>query len=346
MPGHDIVVVGASAGGVEALSNLVRDLHEDLPAALFVVLHLPPHATSVLPAILSRKGQLPAAHAIDGEPIRPGHIYVAPPNAHLLLVGDQVRLSHGPRENGHRPAIDPLFRSAARAFGPRVVGVVLSGTLDDGTAGLIAIKGYGGTTIVQDPADALYDGMPRSAIESANVDRVLPVWGIAAAIDVLARTPAPEQEADPVSDPINYEVDISELDPDAVHGDERPGEPSVFTCPDCHGTLFQLNEGDLVRFRCRVGHAYSAGNLLAAESEAVETALWTSLRTLLETAALRREVARRMRRRGNEMTADRMERDADIAERDAETLRRLLFVDATGDEIAPDELGGQSQTGT
>src|SRR5207244_2427388 len=166
MPGRDIIVVGASAGGVEALATLVRGLPADLPAAVFVVLHVPPHGTSVLPQILTRAGRLPAKHAVDGEAIQAGRIYVAPPDHHLLVKPGYVRVAHGPRENGHRPAVDALFRTAARTYGHRVAGVVLTGVLDDGTAGLIAVKLRGGAALVQHPDDALYDGMPRSALDN------------------------------------------------------------------------------------------------------------------------------------------------------------------------------------
>ena len=174
MSGHDMITIGASAGGVEALTELVRGLPVDLPASVFVSLHVPPHGTSMLPQILSRRGPLPAHHARDGEPIEPGRIYVAPPDLHLLIHQGVVRLSRGPRENGFRPAIDPLFRTAARWHGPRVVGVILSGTLDDGTAGLLAIKERGGFAVVQDPDDALFPGMPRNAMDVVHVDHVLP----------------------------------------------------------------------------------------------------------------------------------------------------------------------------
>ncbi len=190
MPGHDVIVVGASAGGVEALDRLVAALPDDLPASLFVVLHVPPTGRSALPDILRRHCRLPVAHAIDGEAVKPGQVYVAPPDQHLLVADGQVRLGRGARENGHRPAIDPLFRSAAREYGPRVVGVVLSGVLDDGTAGLAAVKAGGGVAIVQEPADAMYPAMPQHALENVAVDHVLAAGEIAAALDRLAREPA------------------------------------------------------------------------------------------------------------------------------------------------------------
>jgi two-component system chemotaxis response regulator CheB len=185
--GHDVVVVGASAGGVEALSRLVRDLPPDFRAAVFVVLHVPASGTSVLPAILDRHGSLHAAHAVDGEDVKPGRIYVAPPDRHVLVHGSSVRVERGPKENGARPAIDPLFRSAAASCGPRVVGVILSGTLADGAAGLAAVKLRGGATIVQDPRDALYPAMPRNAIVEVGPDSILTAAEIGPALVELTR---------------------------------------------------------------------------------------------------------------------------------------------------------------
>ncbi|HET8632488.1 MAG TPA: chemotaxis protein CheB [Thermomicrobiales bacterium] len=210
MPGHDIIVVGASSGGVEALTRLVGGLPDDLPAAVFVVLHVPPTATSMLPRILMRYGPLPARHAADGDPIRRGEILVAPPDRHLLVQRGRVRVLRGPRENRHRPAVDPLFRSAAYAYGPRVVGVVLSGALDDGTAGLLAIKRRGGLAVVQDPAEALFPGMPESAVGHVAVDHCLPVAQMGPLQAGLAREPAPEEGAFPVPRDLELEVGRTE----------------------------------------------------------------------------------------------------------------------------------------
>jgi two-component system chemotaxis response regulator CheB len=190
MPGHDIIVMGASAGGVEALREIVRGLPADLSAAIFVVLHLPSDATSVLPDILKRAGRLPAFHPKDLDAIEPGRIYVAQPDCHLLIKRGQVRLVRGPKENSARPAIDPLFRTAARYYARRVIGVVLSGTLDDGTAGLLDIKLRGGIAVVQEPADAIYSGMPRSALENVEVDHCVPASEIASLLTRLVNEPA------------------------------------------------------------------------------------------------------------------------------------------------------------
>ncbi len=334
IPGRDIIVIGASAGGVEALSQLVGQLPADLPASIFVVLHLPVHIPSLLPQILDRRGPLPVGHPADGESIRPERIYIAPPDFHLLLEPDRIRLIRGPRENGHRPAVDPMFRSAARSFGPRVVGVVLSGTLDDGTAGLAAIKQQGGLAIVQDPAEALYSGMPRSALESVAVDHILPVGGIAGLLDRLARQPVQvASEDEPVSQKIRKESEMAAFDMDAIEDVDRPGRPSTFGCPDCGGTLWELQAGDLVRFRCRVGHAWTANGLLAEQSTGIETALWTALRALEERAVLCKRVADRMRASGLETSATRFQKQASDSRQRAAILRQVLITEpATSDD--------------
>lgn len=189
MAGRDIIVVGFSAGGVTALARVVANLPQGLPASILVVHHFPPSSVSALPRILERAGRLPAAHAVHDEPILPGRIYVAPPDRHLLL-DQKVVLARGPRENGHRPAIDPLFRTAAKAYGPRVIGVLLSGTLHDGTAGIMMIKQYGGLAVVQAPGDAMYSGMPSSAIAHALVDYTVPVAEMGQLLVRLVEDPA------------------------------------------------------------------------------------------------------------------------------------------------------------
>lgn len=252
--GHDIVVVGASAGGVEALIRLVERLVFGLPAAGFVVLHVPGDGTSVLPQILARSGSLPATQAIDGEPIVCGRIYVAPPDHPLLVHHKQVRVAHGPRENRHRPAVDPLFRTAARAYGERVIGVILWGSLDDGTAGLLAIKARGGITVVQEPADALFTGMPRSALDCVSVDHVLAAQEIGAVLATLTRRSV-TGKGTKMSGAMATEAARAELDPAPMQRAERPGVPSPFSCPECGGVLWELQEEALTRFQSRTGHA-------------------------------------------------------------------------------------------
>jgi two-component system, chemotaxis family, protein-glutamate methylesterase/glutaminase len=319
---HGIVVVGASAGGVEALADLAASLPGDLSAAVFVVLHLPATGTSALPEILHRHGPLPAAHVRDGEPIRPGRIYVAPPDHHVLLRTGHVHLSRGPRENGHRPAIDPLFRSAAREYATRVIGLVLSGALDDGTAGLLAIKSRSGIAVVQDPADALYPGMPSNALEHVPVDHVLPATSMGELLARLVADPA-EPPSDPAPTGMQVEVEMEGFSLEAFEGN-HPGRPSGFSCPDCNGVLWQIRDGDLERFRCRVGHAWSPEGLLTQQSEALEAALWVALRSLEERAALARRLAEPARQRGHSITATRFEEQAAEAQQAARLVRDLL----------------------
>ena len=323
MPDHGIVVVGASAGGVEALIELAGSLTSDLPAAVFVVMHLPAAGTSALPEILRRHGPLPAAHVKDGEPIRPGRIYVAPPDHHVLVRTGHVHLSRGPRENGHRPAVDPLFRSAAREYGTRVIGLVLSGALDDGTAGLLAIKSRGGTAVVQDPADALYPGMPGNALQHVAADHVLAAASMGKLLARLVADPAkPSPDAAP-SD-MRVEVDMEGFSLEAMEGG-HPGRPSGFSCPDCNGVLWQIRDGGLDRYRCRVGHAWSPESLLTQQSEALEAALWVALRSLEERAALARRLAEPARRRGYSITATRFDEQAAEAQQAARLVRDMLL---------------------
>ena len=234
-----LVVVGASAGGVQALRALAAELPADFPCALLVVLHVGAHP-SILPRLLSRSGALSATHAVDGEPYRPGHIHVAPPDHHLLVDGARLRLARGPKEHHARPAIDPLFRSAALAHGPGVVGVVLTGRLDDGTAGLQAIKAGGGITVVQDPADAIEPSMPASALRHVQVDHCVPLAGIGALLDSLVRTDVAPRAAAPeieVASTMTHEHALSLSLGDPMQHLQAIAAPSPFVCPDCSGGL-------------------------------------------------------------------------------------------------------------
>jgi len=324
LPGHDIIVVGASAGGVEALTQLARRLPVDLPAAVFVVLHIPAQGPSYLPDLLSRAGPLPAAHPEDGEPIKRGRIYVAPPDNRLLIEDSSVRVVRGPMEKRYRPAVDPLFRSAAREHGPRVVGVVLSGALDDGTAGLLAVKKQGGIAVVQEPREAAFQGMPRSALENVEVDYRLPIAEIASLVARLAKETPKEKLAGRVPEQIDIEVKVAAMEDTDTNLVGKIGKPSVFSCPDCHGILYEIHNGEVLRFRCQVGHAYSADSMLSAQTEALERALWAACRSLEERADLVRKLAERAHGRNNPKLAARFEARAQEAEEHADTLRSIL----------------------
>lgn len=345
MPGHNIIVIGASAGGLEAIIQLVSGLPPDLPAAIFVVVHFPSHGTSILPQILNRSGALLAAHPEDGDRIQNGHIYVALPDHHLLVKRGYVRLVRGPRENSHRPAIDPLFRTAARAYGPQVVGVVLSGVLDDGTAGLLAVKPQGGVAVVQDPKSALYAGMPESAIANVRVDYILSLADLAPTLVDLAAKPVIEG-VKAVSEEMESETDMAELDLAALQRHERPGTPSGFGCPECGGALWELREGDLIRFRCRIGHALSAESLLAEQSDGMESALWSALRALEESAALADRLADRAYKRNHPLTAERFAARAQDAAESAALIRQALLkseATATTEPVLAESASDQTE---
>lgn len=323
MPERDIVVVGASAGGVQALAGLAQTLPEGFPAAVFVVLHLPPRGTSVLPEILARAGSLPSAAARNGEPIQPGRIYVCPPDHHLLIEPGRIVLSRGPRENNHRPAIDPLFRSAALAYRHRVISVVLSGTLDDGTLGSLEVKRLGGVTVAQAPDDALYPDMPRNAIEGGAIEYVRPINEIGPLLERLTHEPVP---AAPALTPGHTEVERIEIARARVDTADAPvpGTPSVFVCPDCGGTLWETHEGEVTHFRCRVGHAFGPDSLLEAKSVNVESALWTALRALDEKGALIQRLRDRAADQGWNHARQRYERALRHTDESADLLRRVI----------------------
>lgn len=327
MAGHDIIVVGASAGGVEALSALVAELPDDLPAAVFIVLHMGPHSATALPQILGRRTKLRVEHARDGEPVELNRVYVAPPDHHLLLAGAKIRVANGPRENGHRPSVDTLFRSAAASYGPRVTGVVLSGTRDDGTAGLRAIHDRGGVAMVQDPEEAMFPGMPQSAMAGDDPDYVLPVGAMGDLLSELARD-EPAQEGRSATMPDELDAELRWANPDLAWSApvEPPlGTPSGFTCPECHGSLWEIEDEGFPRYRCRVGHGFSAESLIVTQRTDVEAALWTAYRALEERVALFRRLADRAHGRHAEITAEYFRTEAADVGRQAEILRAVLW---------------------
>jgi two-component system chemotaxis response regulator CheB len=341
MPGRDVVVVGFSAGGVEAMVRLAAALPHDLPAAVLVVHHFPANSVSALPSILSRAGPLPAVHAVHEQVLHPGRIYIAPPDRHMLIVENRIHLSRGPRENGHRPAVDPLFRTAARSFGRRVVGVLLSGSLDDGTVGLMAVKRHGGLAVVQDPDEALYPAMVESAMERVGVDVVSPVQDIAQLLTRLTREPVASQEGETAMLPEEEEVqDPAESGTAAIADGPLPGPPTALTCPDCGGAIWEQAEGDVVRYRCHVGHAYTVDSMVGAQAALVETALWTAVRALEEKAQLSRRLAERSRKRGLHRLAQRYAEAVQSAELGSSSIRHLLL-NGTADPVTA-ESGGQA----
>ena len=340
MATHDIVLIGASAGGVEAISSIVAELPEDLRAAVLVVLHLS-RGRSVLPEILGRVGRLPAAHPRDGDTLYFGRIYVAPPDHHMTVEGSTVRVQQGPTENGVRPAVDPLFRSAARSFGSRVIAIILTGSLDDGTAGMAAVKEAGGVTIVQDPAEAFAPSMPRSAVDFVGVDHIVPLREIPLLIDTFTRERAPSTMTETRGPHlIPLESDLPDQ-PIAVHPEDRPGRVSVFSCPECHGSLWEVDEGGLLRFRCRVGHIYSPDSMMASQTDSVDRALWAALRSLEERAALTRRLSERARARRHLGLARAFEQRAYAAEEHAAVVKEMILSRGAG-HVVPDHTADES----
>lgn len=317
----NLVVIGASAGGLDALLAIIEAVRADLPAAIIIAVHTRAERDGMLPRILSRRSEAPVAFARHGDRLHNGHIIVVPPDVHLIIDRDRVVLHRGPTENGFRPAIDPLFRSAARTGGGRVIGVILSGALDDGTVGLKRIKEAGGVAIVQDPDDAAVPSMPLSAIRAVEVDYVVPASQIGRLIGELAgelsagrATMAKRGESEPQRDT----TEIEDMD-------EEFGPPTGLTCPDCGGALWEIKDGKLVRYRCHVGHQYLQESLDAEQRDMVEGALWTAVRSLEERAELRERLARRAEQGGTPAAASRFLDSARDAKQQATTIRELLL---------------------
>jgi two-component system chemotaxis response regulator CheB len=325
MPERDIFVIGASAGGVETLIQLCKKLPDHLKAALFVAIHLPITTPSLLPRILSRAGMLPAVHPKDGEPIQTDTIYVAPPDFHLEILPGFIHLSHGPTENGYRPSIDTLFRTAAQSYGPRVVGIVLSGMLSDGSLGLQAIHEVGGMTVVQDPQDALYPSMPESALRNGAIDKVLPLAGIAKEIVQLAGTPASLSQINPETNLAAPNIAVrARNDQKEFRQASDNSLRSLLTCPSCGGVLWEMHEGKQAVYICQTGHRFSLESMLENQSQAMETALWAAVRSLEERASLTHRLAETAANQGRNLTHKQFLTISEQAEQDAQSIRQIL----------------------
>ena len=336
MPNRHIIVMGASAGGLSAFNRIIKELPEELNAAVFIVWHLSPYSTSLLPEILNRASKLKAKHPDEGEPIQMGKIYIAPPDHHLLLESGRLRLTKGPKENRFRPAIDPLFRSAAYAYGSRVVGVVLTGALDDGTAGLWAIKDRGGITVVQDPEEAEQPSMPASALANVRVDHCLPISEIPGLLLTLSQQSLEEDSRTAVSKDLEIETKIA-LGADSTDLDVKQlGEVSEFTCPDCHGSLIKLTKDKLLRFRCHTGHSFGGASLMAELSDSVEESVWTAIRAVEERIRLLKHLAQHASDLEEAGVISTLDRELQENERRADLLRQAAGLD--GNKISPNRL--------
>ena len=318
--GHDIVVIGGSGGALEALRAILNDLPADLPAAVFVVIHI--GTVSYLTPILAQGTTLTVVRAESGAPIEPGKVYVATPGRHLLLHDNHILLRRGPHENLSRPAVDALFRSAAVSFGSRVIGVLLSGALSDGTAGLRAIKRCGGLVVVQQPEDAVVPDMPLSALRHVDVDHVCPASEIARILQRLVNDP-PRPACEAPLD-IKLEAAIAAQELADMKADDMLGKPSRFTCPECHGALWEVEDGTMLRYRCHVGHAFTADAVLSAQVDEAEKLLGMLQRSHQERAALARRMAEREREQRRNSVADRLDRRAREYEEDALLVRELI----------------------
>jgi two-component system, chemotaxis family, protein-glutamate methylesterase/glutaminase len=322
MANRDIVVIGTSAGGVEALLFLAKNLPSKLPASILVTLHLPPHAGSVLDEVLTRAGPLQASFARSGDVLRRGRIYIAPPGCHLIVEGERVTLGGGPRENNARPAIDPMFRSAALCCGSRTVGVVLTGTLDDGASGLWAIKQAGGITVVQDPREAAFPEMPHAALSFTEPDHIVGLAEFPALLERLVHEPAGEPR--PIPDSLKYEIEVAKGGRSDMRHMDRIGRRSVLTCPDCDGVMWEIDEGELTRYRCHQGHAYSVDVMGVAIEESLRRALGSGLRALEERIALIKKLRRQAEQRDSRLTAANWADKARELEAEANTIRDSL----------------------
>jgi two-component system chemotaxis response regulator CheB len=327
MAKRDIVVIGTSAGGVVALMELMETLPDDFDASIFLVQHVTPYSHSNLPAILNRKSPIQAVHATDGEPIQKRKIYIAPPDHHLLVDEDRILVKKGPKENRFRPSIDALFRSAAYVYGSRVIGVVLSGLLDDGTSGLWTIKRLEGKCIIQEPEEAEFPSMPKSVLEYVDVDHKIPIKELGPLLNRLTKETAPEKPelSEDELQRLKVEVAIAAHDNAFEMGILQLGQFTPLTCPECNGALIQVKEGKFLRFRCHTGHAFSDTSLLAGITKSVEDSLWQTVRGMEEAVILLQQMGKQIDEQGSPHMADKFFRKAEETRQRSKALRQQIF---------------------
>lgn len=320
-----IIVIGASTGGVDALKKIIKNLPADIQASIFIVWHMSPDVRGILPKILSPLNVFPVAHAVDRDTIKKGHIYIAPPDYHLLLEDGRVRVSRGPKENRFRPAIDPLFRSAAFVYGKNVIGVVLSGALDDGMAGMWRVKESGGTCVVQDPADAEVASMPASVMRTMQVDYCMPAAEIGHLLGDLCKNTVTGDNTTIRDGKTKKEIDIADEDNPLEKSALNFGELSPYTCPECHGVLFRITEGNYSRYRCHTGHAYSVQTLMESLNEKIEENLYNALRCVDETVILLNHVGDHFAEDNHPKMAAAYFQKAGIAVKQGDNIRETIF---------------------
>ncbi len=322
MANRNVLAIGTSAGGVDALLFLAKHFPADCPAAILVTIHLPHQSRSSLDQLLSRAGPLAATFAREGDAVENGHVFIAPPGHHLLIDGDTLALGVGPRENNVRPAIDPMLRSAAVCCGRRTVGVVLTGTQSDGASGLWAVNECGGVSVVQDPRDAAFPEMPLHALSRSKPHHIVSLADMPPLLDRLVRQPAGEPVPAPAS--IRFEVDIARTGHSTMQDMDHIGRRSVLACPDCHGVMWEIDEGDLIRYRCHVGHAYTAETMELALDENLRRALASALRALEERAALTEKLRRQATERGHHQSAETWASKKTEYEAEADVIRTAI----------------------
>ncbi|GAB3765816.1 chemotaxis protein CheB [Spirosoma pomorum] len=327
MAKRDIVVIGSSAGGIYALKELMSLLPKSFDASIFIVQHVSSYSPSYLPDILSHVGTLKATHPMDGELIQPGRIYIAPPDHHLLIEYNRVMVKKGPKENRFRPSIDALFRSAAYTYGPRVIGVVLTGMLNDGTSGMWSVKRLGGTTIIQAPEDAMYTSMPSSVLEYVEVDHIVPIAKMGALLTELITETIPEKQSllYDEEERIVAEINIAAESSAFEQGILGLGELTPLTCPECNGALISIKEGKLIRYRCHTGHAFTASSLLAETTKSIEESFWKAAKSLEETVILLEQSGKQFAEGGNTEAAEQFYEKAQQARERAKLTHELAF---------------------